>query len=220
MTETATASASTHQRIIDAASELFASHGYENVTIRQICRAAGANIAAVNYHFRDKEGLYREVVLGAYRAARERYPLDAGVTDNDPPERRLRAVIKGFLGRVFDDGSPPWGKLLAREMVDPSGALDGVVQEGARPQFELLLGIVRELMGHGVSDRDAQRAALSVVSQVAFYHTCRNVLQRMLGASADGRAQIDALADHIVRFSLPALRGYRADGAERGVAAP
>src|SRR6185436_11294059 len=49
-------SADTRQRLIDAAARLFADQGFENVTVREICKASQANVAAVNYHFGDKAG--------------------------------------------------------------------------------------------------------------------------------------------------------------------
>ena len=51
----------TRTRLLKAAAEVFAEHGYENATVRQICTRAGANVALVNYHFGDKLELYTEV---------------------------------------------------------------------------------------------------------------------------------------------------------------
>ncbi len=61
-TTTTTNDLETRERLLEAAAELFAERGYNHVTVRDICRAAGANVAAVNYYFRDKLGLYREVL--------------------------------------------------------------------------------------------------------------------------------------------------------------
>ncbi len=52
----------TRTRVLTAAARLFAASGFKKVTVREICRAASANVAAVNYHFGDKLGLYREVL--------------------------------------------------------------------------------------------------------------------------------------------------------------
>lgn len=210
--------ASTRQRLIEAAGELFAEFGFRDVTVRRICLRAGANIAAVNYHFRDKESLYREVVLSAYKAARERYPINAGVTDRDPPEARLKAFIKGILQRIFDETSPPWGRLLAREMIDPTPALDGIVEQGARPQYQVLTGIVREVLGAGATEEKVRRYAASAVGQALIYHTCRSMMQRMFGSSTDGREQIEALAEHITRYSMDAMKAARS-GAGTGASA-
>ncbi|MFM9957284.1 MAG: CerR family C-terminal domain-containing protein [Phycisphaerales bacterium] len=204
-----TSGATTRQRLIEAAGELFAELGFRDVTVRQICLRAGANIAAVNYHFRDKESLYREVVLSAYKAARERFPINAGVTDRDLPEARLKAFIRGILHRIFDETSPPWGKLLAREMIDPSPALDGIVEQGARPQYQILTGIVREVLGPTAPEDKVRRYAASAVGQALIYHTCRSMMQRMFGSTTDGPEQIDALAEHITRYSMDAMKAAR-----------
>src|SRR5271167_3458241 len=58
----------TRRRLLNVGAELFAEHGFNHVTVREICQAAGANVAAVNYHFRDKLGLYKEVVETAAEA--------------------------------------------------------------------------------------------------------------------------------------------------------
>src|SRR5215208_4632461 len=90
------ASERTKERLIDAAGEMFAELGFHHTTVRRICQRAGTNIAAVNYHFRDKTGLYTEVVRQSMRAAK----LDAvraAFDQNAPPEKILRAVIKARL---------------------------------------------------------------------------------------------------------------------------
>ena len=51
----------TRKRLLAAAGRVFAEKDYRNATIAEICRLAGTNIAAVNYHFSDKETLYLEV---------------------------------------------------------------------------------------------------------------------------------------------------------------
>src|SRR6185503_1763624 len=57
----------TRERLIESATRLFAERGFGKVTVREICKAARANVAAVNYHFGGKTGLYDEVVQSAIR---------------------------------------------------------------------------------------------------------------------------------------------------------
>ena len=54
---------STKDRLLDAAEELFAGKGYDDVSIRELAAAADEDVAAVNYHFQGKENLYHEVIL-------------------------------------------------------------------------------------------------------------------------------------------------------------
>ena len=51
----------TKERILGAAEELFAQHGFAGTSLRQVTSRADVNIAAVNYHFGSKENLVNEV---------------------------------------------------------------------------------------------------------------------------------------------------------------
>src|SRR5210317_339126 len=51
----------TRDRLLDEAEELFAQKGYHAVSVREITKAADSNLAAVNYHFGNKQNLYLEV---------------------------------------------------------------------------------------------------------------------------------------------------------------
>jgi len=135
--------AETHRQLLEAAGAVFAEAGFRNATVREICHRAGANIAAVNYHFGDKETLYTEVLRYAHGRALEKYPLLPDIGPDAPPEKKLRAFIHSFLQRIFDKGPTAWqGKLMSREMIEPTAALDSLVQERLRPMAEQLRAIV------------------------------------------------------------------------------
>src|SRR5918994_4049771 len=137
----------TERRLLKAAGEIFAEHGYRAATVRQICEKAGANLAAVNYHFGDKEGLYMAVLRSVPVAHAEKYPANLGVTPDATAEQKLGAYIQSLLRRVFDEGRPGWHtKIIAREMIEPTRALDTLMEEVARPVHQELASIVRELL--------------------------------------------------------------------------
>src|SRR5882672_8263904 len=87
----------TREQLIEAATEVFARAGFRAATVREICQKAGANIAAVNYHFGDKESLYAEVLRHALHRARQKYPPDLGLGPKATPEERLHAFVHSFL---------------------------------------------------------------------------------------------------------------------------
>src|SRR5205085_9270648 len=89
----------TRERIADAAGEIFAERGFEGTTVRDICQRAGANIAAVNYHFGDMQRLYVEAVVMAHRWRMERFPLPPW-TDETPAEKKLADFVTTFVRRV------------------------------------------------------------------------------------------------------------------------
>src|SRR3954451_20056019 len=92
----------TRARLLEAAGEEFAEKGYDGATVRSICARAEVNLAAVNYHFGDKEQLYTQAVLEAHRCCVQPAP-EAGPGDGDPAEQ-LRSQIHHFLSNVLAVG--------------------------------------------------------------------------------------------------------------------
>src|ERR1700731_3001897 len=111
----------TRDKILSAAGEVFAEQGLEGATIRAITERAGVNVAAVNYHFRDKGELYTRIVLDAC-SARAAW-RDAMAEAPDSPEERLRSLIYHFLQYLLDPDRPAWKRrLMAPEKGDPTTA--------------------------------------------------------------------------------------------------
>lgn len=203
-------------RLLQAAGEVFAEQGFRSATIRDICARAGTNVAAVNYHFGDKESLYALVLENALQAAVERFPPDLGVTPASTPEDRLRAFIRSFLLRMLGGGVPEWlFRLMAHEMIEPTRALDPLVERVLRPLFTRLVGIVDELLGSGADPELVRLCARSVVGQCFFYRHAQEVIRRLQPGERIDAERIEALADHIAGFSLAGIRDRRA-GLRRG----
>jgi AcrR family transcriptional regulator len=203
-----TGTAGTEKRLLEAAGEVFAEYGYRAATVRQICEKAGANIAAVNYHFGDKEGLYIAVLRLAPKPFAVKYPRRSDLGAKATAEEKLRAYIGSLLHRVFDKGRPGWHtKLLAREMMEPTRALDILVEEGGRPMHRELASIVRELLGSEASDKAVRLCAMSVMSQCVYYHLARPVITRLYPEQRYDPKEIEEIAEHISQFSLLAVKG-------------
>jgi len=198
----------TRRQLLEAAGQVFAEAGFRDATVREICRRAGANVAAVNYHFGDKETLYVEVLRYAHGKALEKYPPLLDVGAGAPPEKKLRAFVLSLLLRIFDRGPDAWrGRLISREMIEPSPALDALVEERMRPMAGQLWEIVAEILDRPVNDERVRLCAMSVVSQCVFYHHCRPVISRLFPRHLPrDAASIERLAGHITRFSLAAMK--------------
>ncbi|MBP9890276.1 MAG: CerR family C-terminal domain-containing protein [Planctomycetes bacterium] len=201
------ADTATRQRLLDAAAEVFARRGFASATIREICTEAQANVAAVNYHFRDKAALYEAVLDHGYMLALQKYPPDGGLPTSAPDEQKLLAFVRSFLQRLLSEG--PWachGKLMARELSEPTGMLDKKVEQHVRPLFKLLSEILRAIAGPELNDAALRRCARSVVGQILFYRHAQPVLQRLEPELKYNAQTIDQLAQHIADFSVSALR--------------
>lgn len=202
---TATTGQDTCARLLNAAVEVFTEVGYRNATLRAICQRAGANNAAINYHFRDKEHLYRAVIECAIEAMREcRPPLEP-----DPeatPEQRLREFVHSILTDLLSE-KPLWlMKLIAWELAEPTAGLDLLVEKAIRPFDADLAAIVREVAGPDARDEDIAECVSSVMAQCHHYHHARAVVFRIRPYRAYSPAVIDDLADHITRFSVAGIR--------------
>ena len=204
----------TRLRLLEAAGEVFAEQGFRRATIRDICSRADANVAAVNYHFGDKEKLYVAVLQHWLVEALKKFPPDGGLPAEATPQRRLHAFVRSWLFRMLGEGTPAWhGRLMAREMSEPTAAFDLLLGETVRPMSQRLTGIVRELLGGAKADeRTVRDCALSVAGQCCFYRHAHEMIRRLYSDDSPGAADIDRLADHITRFSLAAIQSY----AERG----
>ena len=197
----------TRRQLLEAAGEVFAETGFRNATVREICRRAGANVAAVNYHFGDKETLYVEVLRDSQQKAFEKYPPLLGVAADAPPEEKLRAFIRSFLLRIFDSGSiTRFGKMMSREMVEPTGALDLLLEVRIRPMADQLRGLVAEILGGSPDDEEVRLCCFSIVSQCVFFHHCRTMITRLFPDQRLDASAVAPLAGHIARFSLAAMK--------------
>jgi len=195
----------TREKILNAAGEVFAEQGFEGATIRAITERAGVNVAAVNYYFRDKAELYTRVVVDACsaRAAWRDVIAEAPVS----PEERLRSLIFHFLEYLLDPDRAAWKRrLMAREMANPTSALDELVEKNIRPlRNEFLLPTLRELTGGKLNQRQLSLVSISVMGQCHYFLQGQPITERLNPDFKIGRAEIAEIAEHITQFSLAGI---------------
>lgn len=205
MTATTCSAASdqTRARLLDAARGVFAQHGFQGATVREICRRAGANVAAVNYHFGSKDGLLAEALNFAPLKAMQLANAKAGGS----PEARLRLFIHDFMLILLDEtnGSLPC-RIVARELADPTPALDKIVREAIAPLHEFLGKLLREIAGDQASEADLRHCVHSILGQCLYYRHSHPVLQRLYPQLCYSRQEIETLAAHIAEFSVAGIR--------------
>jgi TetR/AcrR family transcriptional regulator, regulator of cefoperazone and chloramphenicol sensitivity len=207
----------TRTRILDVAGEVFAEMGYWHVTIREICKRATVNVAAINYHFGDKKGLYLAVLRQCRDKASQKYPFREEGDEATPAEIRLARFVRAFLLRILGEGDYSYfGKLIAREYFEPTGALDVLVEEVMKPTFETLSIIVRDLAGAQVKEETVRLSCASVVSQCLFHYYARPVITRLFGKKALADEEKERIADQIAIFSTAGIRTLaRGQGGDR-----
>src|SRR5271166_258732 len=173
----------TKMRLLEAAGEEFAANGFDSARIRDICQRAGANVAAVNYHFGDKERLYVEAVLHAHKCGSG--PEEDAQAASLPPEEQLRCFIYHFLTRVLAVHEPDdWRqRLMLREMLHPTKASDVLLAEAIRPHFVKLQGILRKLCPEA-DERRLNALSFTVIGQCFHYRVGRKFIEGLVGREA------------------------------------
>jgi AcrR family transcriptional regulator len=197
----------TRSRVLNAAARLFAERGFASVTVRDICRKARANVAAVNYHFGGKVGLYRAVVETAIATMRATTDAARAAGEGKPPEARLRKYISVFLKRVVGHGGDTWiHNLMMREISDPTIALDMVAEQVLKPRMAYLCAVIGELVDAPPDDPRVVRCGLSIHAQFHALTWSRMVAKVAPGFETTPEA-LDEIAEHIAGFSLGGIAG-------------
>lgn len=195
----------TRERILESAGQLFAEQGFAATTVRTICQKAGVNLAAVNYHFRDKRRLYTEAVKRAHFTRLSKVPLPKW-TPQTTAVQKLRDFIHVMIVRLVEDTGPIWQmQLVIREMSEPTEACDELVQEFIGPQFGALQAILREILPPDTPPDRRHMIAFSIVGQCLHYRIARPVVARLVGDAEFHTYTAEKLADHIAGFTLSAL---------------
>ena len=197
-----TASEQTRMRLLNAAREVFSQSGFQMATVREICRRAEVNVAAVNYHFGSKDGLLAEALnFGALKAMQL-----ANAKADECPKMRLRLFIGDFMLMLLDEkNASSQCRIMARELADPTPALDKIVREAIAPLHKHLGELVREIAGKQASEAELRRCVHSILGQCLYYRHSYPVLQRLHPKLRYDRKEIEAIARHIADFSLAGI---------------
>jgi TetR/AcrR family transcriptional regulator, regulator of cefoperazone and chloramphenicol sensitivity len=198
----------TRVKLLAAAGEVFGEAGFQSATVRDICARAGVNGAAVNYHFRDKLGLYTEALKAAVFDGE--FPGKLSNLDFAKPEAALRTFICGMFRQMYLSGQPSWhARLMAHELAHPTPGLSAVVEHVIRPRAKLLCNIVGRIIDRDPLDSHTRLCANSIISQVIHYMHARPVISLLWPDWQFNPAAMEIVAAHVTDFSLAALKGMK-----------
>jgi AcrR family transcriptional regulator len=219
---TASQVASTRERLLGAAADLFAERGFRGATLRDIADRAGANLASAHYYFGSKEALYLEVAFAQFvfleqelaRRGADRSDAQLGRLSRDELAALLRARLEILLETLLE--SPEhWGALMMRELADPTEALAQIVRRFIKPMRDAFGAIVARL-APSLAPEAVQRCVHSIVGQALFYRTHRPALLLLAGAPAYPGGFSEDAARHIAEFSLGGIERLEAAAQEQG----
>lgn len=193
------------QRLLEAALAEFADNGFDAASVRDICKRAGMNVAAVNYYFRDKESLYIEAVKLAHVCSSR--PLPEMPADISPREMLVQ-FIHGMAHQMHAPASPAAMKLMMREMAHPGKAGHVVVEEFIRPMAFRLRDILRAIFPDLPEPR-LLMVGFSVIGQLLFYRQNRPIAELIFGKEHVSALTAEMVAEHVTKFTLASLEGVK-----------
>ena len=201
------------ERILMAASDVFIEQGFAQGTTREIARRAGANVAAISYHFGSKEQLYVFVLNYWKQRMFKKLSLDKMQDETMLPEERLKIYVRSMLETALDEKTSLWfGKMIARElMLEPSSALASFLSDDLKIVSQSLQEILWALCGEGADPESVNLCVASVLGQCTFFASNRPVLQTIFMLRPLDWENIDVFVEHIVRFTLRAIATIKAD---------
>jgi len=205
---------STRERLLKAASKLFAERGFAGVSTREIARVAKVNPAAIHYHFGSKKGLYIAVVKKIFlaHASKIKKEFEQRVKRcNKSPECVITTFAEAvLLSDLSEDERNAVFSFLVREVLQPSEAYSIIVEDGVLPIFK---SFVKSLIDSGCKPGEALTMyALSVFSQVVFFNFFANLVKKATSFTDYDESTKAKVITHIARFSVNGLKESYEEG--------
>lgn len=201
--------ARSRRRILDAAEQAFAEHGYEGASLAEIAREAGVSAALPAYFFGDKAELHKAVVarLFADRDQALGPVCDDALADLDDPrhglEVALRTLIAGYLQFLLD--RPSFVQLMARDAVDRE-RLEHMSK--ARHSSVFSDGLGKFLARLDLDDSPSvnpDHLLVSIVALCFFPLEHDSTMLSSMGYRARTPAYVERRTDHVVDLLMRAL---------------
>lgn len=158
---------SQREKLLEAATELFARKGFSATSIREIARTAESNSALISYHFGGKEGLYKEVLERQF--SRFAQTMNEAFKKNLPSREKVREMAAALL--VVHRAQPNWLRLYNSEITNPTSCFDTVVRKHVASVAAGAAKVIAEGMDAGDFSTDVNPAfaALSLAAMLNYY---------------------------------------------------
>lgn len=206
---------STKDRILSSAVGLFASQGYTATSVRQICDAAGANVASVNYHFGSKRGLYDASLDYARARSNEsnawvQIDVNRDFWSGHPPRERLQHFVAMLIDHALtNEGKPSdLSRMMIHEMLDPTPAFERQVELSIGRVFDALVAVCRDVASPGAKLADVRRIAMLVSAQCIYPSLVASAMPHLypgLRFDKSGRRQLAGAITNNTHITLKAL---------------
>jgi AcrR family transcriptional regulator len=200
--------AATRRRILHAAENEFADHGFDGVSVRQIAIRAEVPVALINYHFGSKEGLYRAIFEMRSPMIVDQRIEGLRLAEMEPdPARKVEMIVKAVLVPNLHmrstERNSSYARILAREVSDPKSHHRKVIAEF----FDPVAYKVTEALHKALPDRTVEEIHWGYQAMLgAMVYTMADTgrISRLSGGRCDPEDEMTT-ATHMVALMTAAL---------------
>jgi AcrR family transcriptional regulator len=196
----------TRAKIIQAAGQLFAERGFSGVTVRDIAKKADTNLSALNYHFRGKDALYREILLKACKSA-SISPAERKHLQNLDPDMALFILVKEAIKHYSKQKASNWKvAIIDRECWDPSLVFEEVVEVYFRPETDFIAQIIGRITEKPAESHEVRFATIGLIGLLSLYGSYNHLIDAVAPGLRKTFQKKDWLVRQIIRMVLDAAK--------------
>lgn len=192
----------TRRALIDAGLRLFGQQGFAATSVRQLATEAGANIAAIAYHFGSKDGL-RLACAAEFGRRMGAAILAASSPDFATAEgarAELHRIVRGMAGFLLGDaGVSEIVPFMLRELAEGGPGIDAVYTGFAEPTHRRLCALWGLATGTDPESDATRLAVFTLIGQLMYFRIGRDIVARRMGWATVDAAGIAQIADRITR---------------------
>lgn len=194
------------EKLIRSAIDVFAQRGYRDGKIASIVKGAGANIAAVNYHFGSKDNLFVAALRQAFADADEAYPSKGDLPDDASLEDKIAAIARAILIRSFDGGKAgDFNRIMSRTMHTPDSPVEMILIEVQEFELKYLSEVLKEYL-ETTCDQLVLWAVAVFISLATMISKCPVGAVNYLFNNEPKKSQIDSMIESQIEIIFSALR--------------
>ena len=188
----ATAEPDARDRLLVAARQAFARHGFDGASVRDITAAAGVNLGAITYHYGSKDALYHEVLRSLVGPVGEqlRISMEAAA----PPLDRIDLAVRAFFAHIATHPEMP--AIMVREMAGGRAIAEPILAMMGTA-IPLVAGAIGEGQRNGtIRAGDPLLLTLSTFAQPVYLNLARPALAIVAGLDLADPVSYARVVDH------------------------
>jgi len=203
--------ATTKEHILRSAVELFSEQGYDGTTVRDICRSAGANVAAVNYHFKGKSGLGEAVVDHLFENIADTKNSLSGA-DLISTESEWKDALRSFIYNFIVDRDKEEyrnfyrSRLIFRELNTPSALFESIHEKYMRPVNQQLKILIKRGLPVDSDNKIVSMWIITLMSQCVMFRKKQVAPMEIESIDFSDSGNVDMVVEHIAGTLFAGLK--------------